>query len=302
MENRSARYVNIHNERIFYSKWDGDPCDGHPPLVLVHGAGGTHLHWPPQLRRLRDANVYALDLPGHGHSLGQGRDSIAAYGAVILAWAEALALPPFVLAGHSMGGAIALDFALNHAERLAGLVLVASGARLRVHPDILQGVQDDFPATAKLLCDWAHGERASEHSRRQYLRRLLEVNPGVLRGDFLACDAFDVRPRLGEIAVPTLVIGGSEDRLTPPRFSEYLREHIPNAQLLLVEGAGHMVMLERPQAVTEAIADFLQQAGSGSQVSKFQVEDLKPGTLRAEPFTASSFLRAWFRAGPQGEA
>jgi len=280
-------YVKINNERIFYSAWDGDPEGEHPPLVLGHGAGGTHLHWPPQLRRLRNADVYALDLSGHGHSPGQGRDSIAAYGEVILAWAGALSLPPFVLAGHSMGGAIALDLALNHAERLAGLVLVASGARLRVHPDILQGVQDDFPATAKLICDWALGDAASEQNRRQYLRRLLEVNPAVLRGDFLACDAFDVRPRLGEIAVPTLVIGGAEDRLTPPRFSEYLGEHIPNAQLLLVEGAGHMVMLEQPQRVTEAIAGFLRQVGSrlrpeaqpeGLQVAKFQVEDLKPGT------------------------
>jgi pimeloyl-ACP methyl ester carboxylesterase len=79
----------------------------------------------------------------------------------------------------------------------------------------------------------------------------------VLLGDFRACDAFDVRERLGDISVPTLVIGGTEDRLTPPKFSEYLREHIPNTQLLLVEEAGHMVMLEQPAVVTEAIADFL---------------------------------------------
>ncbi|MBC8448372.1 MAG: alpha/beta hydrolase [Chloroflexi bacterium] len=250
-------YVNIRSERIFYSAWDGDRDDERPPLVLVHGAGGTHLHWPPRLRRLRATDVYALDLPGHGHSPGQGRDSIAAYREAILAWAEALSLPPFVLAGHSMGGAIAQDFALNHAERLAGLLLVGSGARLRVHPAILQGVQDDFPATAKLICDWALSDAASEKSRRQYLRRLLEVNPAVLWGDFLACDAFDLRQRLGEIVVPTLVIGGTEDRLTPPKYSQYLREHIPNAQLLLVEGAGHMVMLEQPQRVTEAIAEFL---------------------------------------------
>jgi len=250
-------YVKINDERLYYSDWDGDAQDERLPLVLVHGAGGTHLHWPPQLRRLRDTDVYGLDLPGHGHSRGQGHDSIAAYRELLLAWAEALSLRRFVLVGHSMGGAIGQEFALHYADRLAGLVLVSSGARLRVHPSILQGVQEDFPATAKLICDWALSQSASDRSKRLYLRALLEVNPTVLLGDFQACDAFDVRERLGDISVPTLVIGGKEDRLTPPKYSGYLHEHIPDAQLLMVDKAGHMVMLEQPAVVTEAIADFL---------------------------------------------
>jgi pimeloyl-ACP methyl ester carboxylesterase len=118
-------YVKINDERLYYSDWDGDAQDERPPLVLVHGAGGTHLHWPPQLRRLRDTDVYGLDLPGHGHSRGQGQDSIAAYRELILAWAEALSLRRFVLVGHSMGGAIGQEFALHYADRLAGLVLVS---------------------------------------------------------------------------------------------------------------------------------------------------------------------------------
>ena len=77
-------YIDAASERIFYSEWRGDPRGKRPPLVLVHGAGGTHLHWPPQLRRLRDTDVYALDLPGHGHSPGQGCDTIAAYRDLIL--------------------------------------------------------------------------------------------------------------------------------------------------------------------------------------------------------------------------
>jgi len=256
-------YATVNGSPLFTSGWDGDVDEEHPPLVLIHGAGGTHLHWPPLLRRLRHADVYALDLPGHGHSSGPGQETIAGYRDTLLAWADGLSLRRFVLAGHSMGGAIAQEFALHYPQRLAGLVLVGSGARLRVHPAILQGVQEDFTATARLICDWALSEKASEKSKRQYLRRLLEVDPAVLLGDFQACDAFDLRDRLCDISVPTLVIGGLADRLTPPKYSEYLREHIPNAQLLLVEDAGHMVMLEKPTVVTQAIAAFLAKLNGG---------------------------------------
>jgi pimeloyl-ACP methyl ester carboxylesterase len=251
-------YTTVNDRPLFSSRWDGDADDDRPPLVLVHGAGGTHLHWPPLLRRLHRTDVYALDLPGHGHSPGPGQQTIAGYRDTLLAWADRLSLRSFVLAGHSMGGAVAQDFSLHHPERLAGLALVGTGARLRVHPAIMQGVQEDFSATAKLITDWALGARDDQKSRRQYLRRLLEVDPTVLLGDFRACDTFDVRDRLGEIAVPTLVIGGTADQLTPPKYSSYLQEHIPDAQLLLVEDAGHMVMLERSAEVTDAIAAFLE--------------------------------------------
>jgi pimeloyl-ACP methyl ester carboxylesterase len=250
-------YTDSDDHRLYHSAWDGDADDEHPPLVLIHGAGGTHLHWPPGLRRLRQTDVYALDLPGHGHSPGPGQETIAGYRDLLLAWADALSLPHFVLAGHSMGGAIAQDLALLAPGRLAGLVLVGSGARLRVHPAILQGVQEDFPAAAKLICDWALSEATSQKNRRQYLRRLLEVDPDVLLGDFRACDAFDVREQLGDIAVPALVIGGLVDRLTPPKYSQYLHERLADAQLVLVENAGHMVMLEQAGQVTEAIAAFV---------------------------------------------
>jgi len=252
-------YIDSQDCRLYYSTWQGDARDAHPPLVLIHGAGGTHQHWPPHLRRLSETNVYALDLPGHGHSPGPGQNTIAGYRDRALAWADTLSLPRFVLAGHSMGGAIAQDLALHAQDRLAGLVLVGSGARLRVHPAILQGVQEDFPATAKQLCDWALSETASQKSRRQYLRRLLEVDPGVLLGDFRACDRFDVCEQLGSISVPTLVIGGLSDRLTPPKYSQFLHDHIPDARLLLVENAGHMLMLEQPAKVIEAIKAFIQE-------------------------------------------
>jgi pimeloyl-ACP methyl ester carboxylesterase len=85
---------------------------------------------------------------------------------------------------------------------------------------------------------------------------MLAVGPGVLRGDFLACDRFDVMGRLGEVRLPTLVICGEEDQLTPPKYSQFLVDHIQGARLVTIPEAGHMVMLEKPQETTDTMAGF----------------------------------------------
>ncbi len=230
-----------------------------PPLVLIHGAGGNALHWPVALRRLPDCPVYALDLPGHGHSAGQSRRTIADYAAVVAAFAAALDLSSFVLAGHSMGGAIALECALHDAGRVAGLILVATGARLRVAPQLLAAVEHDFPAAVSQLVELAHGAQVDPQLDRIFRRRLREVAPAVLRDDFLACDAFDRRADLAAIAVPTLVICGAADRMTPAPYSRFLAEQIAGATLVIVPDAGHMVMLERQALpfVVQAVRSFL---------------------------------------------
>ena len=249
-------YVTVAGERTFYALYQGD-VHGKHNLVLVHGAGGSHLDWPASLRRLKKANVYALDLPGHGRSDGMGRSSIAAYRDFLLAFLDGLDLERAVAVGHSMGGAIALDLALHYPDRLAGLVLVSSGARLRVAPAILTGILADFEATVDLVCDYAYGPAASEQLKRLGRQRMLKTPPEVIRGDYAACDAFDVMERLGAIRCPTLVIGGSADMLTPPKYSVYLHEHIPGAELVLVDAAGHMVMLEKPEVVAKTVSKFI---------------------------------------------
>ena len=257
-------YATIAGERTFYALYQGD-VRGKRNLVLMHGAGGSHLDWPSSLRRLGGASVYALDLPGHGRtggtgrvlSLPKGRSSIAAYRDILFAFLDTLSLDRAIVVGHSMGGAIALDFALHYPHRLAGLVLVGSGARLRVSPAILTGILSDFEATVDLIYDYAYGPGASEQLKRLGRQRMLKTSPEVLYGDYAACDAFDVMERLGEVHCPTLIIGGTADRLTPSKYSIYLRDHIPGAELVLVDAAGHMVMLERSEAVTRAISNFI---------------------------------------------
>ncbi len=228
-----------------------------PPVVFVHGAGGTHQHWLYQVRDLLPSPTYALDLPGHGRSEGPGRDNVQAYADWLVAFLDAAGLDRVVLVGHSMGGAIAQDMALRYPDRVAGLGLVATGARLRVAPAILGGILQNTEAAVRLICDFAFGPEAPREMVRLGRRQMGEIPAEVLYGDFVACDLFDVMDRLGEIAVPTFVLCGTQDQLTPTKYSVYLRDHIAGAMLHLIEGAGHMVMVEQPQAVTRVLMAFL---------------------------------------------
>lgn len=230
-----------------------------PAVIFSHGAGGTHRHWLPEVVGAGTmVQAYALDLPGHGRSGGSGRDTVAGYAEVIHGLVEALGLDRVVVGGHSMGGAIAQTFALTYPDRCAGLILTGTGARLRVLPAILEGVLTDLETTVDLVREYAYGPAASADLLRLGREEMLRNDPQVFHDDFLACDRFDVMDRLGEIQVPTLVLCGTADKLTPPKYSRYLHEHISNSTLTLIEGAGHMVMLEKPGEMNEAIARFLQ--------------------------------------------
>jgi pimeloyl-ACP methyl ester carboxylesterase len=211
------------------------------------------------MRRLPGEVVYSLDLPGHGDSPGKGEDTISGYLQHLLGWLDSIGLTRVVWVGHSMGGAISLTAALTAPERTAGLVLVGTGGRLRVNPAILGtvGQPATFPQAVDTIIAWAFSPQAPERLTRLARNRMAQTPPEVLLGDFSACDRFDVMARLGEVAVPTLVICGKDDKLTPAKFSRYLAENITNASLQVIEGAGHMVMLERPEEVAKAVSGFM---------------------------------------------
>jgi pimeloyl-ACP methyl ester carboxylesterase len=249
-------YTTVGGEHIFYT-YHPSATPRAPQLILVHGAGGSHQHWGQAVRSADAASTYALDLPGHGRSGGAGRRSIGDYAALLMGFMDSLQLQQVVATGHSMGGAIAMMMALEYPERLAGLVLVGTGARLRVLPAILEGTISDFEDTIKLICRYAYGIDTARQLVRRGQQQMLEVAPQIIHDDFAACDAFDVMERLGEIRCPTAVICGTDDRMTPPKYSEYLVERIDKAELTLIAGAGHMVMVERPDLVADAIQSSL---------------------------------------------
>lgn len=241
-----------------------------PPLIFIHGAGGTHLHWPPQVRRLAGQRIFALDLPGHGKSGGVGSQGIADYARVVIEFMVAVHLNSAVFIGHSMGGGIALTLALDFPERTLGLGLVGSGARLRVAPQILEytASEANFPLAIKLISDAEFSPAVDPRLKELAAERMSEERPLVFHGDFLACNEFDVMQRLGEIAVPSIILCGTDDLLTPVKYSEFLRDHIAGSSLVTFPNAGHMVMLEKPLDVAQALSAFVDEipyrAGQGS--------------------------------------
>lgn len=239
------------------------------PLVFIHGAGDSHLMWNGQLVAFADvARTFALDLPGHGHSTGAGCATILEYANAVRAFLDALNLPRAVIIGVSMGGAIAQTMALEFPERLMGLGLIATGAKLRVAPQILDGLEHDFETAARMLVENYVASPASptlpqagEESKlallkENSLRQLLATGKAVTVGDFRACDTFDVRGRLHEMNAPTLVLCGRDDKMTPLKYSEYLSQQIPQARLVVVEQAGHMVMLEQAARFNDSLRSW----------------------------------------------
>jgi pimeloyl-ACP methyl ester carboxylesterase len=230
-----------------------------PPVVLIHGAGGNHLYWPAEVRRMAGFRIFAVDLPGHGKSEGRGYQSIQAYASCIIEWMHAIELNRAVFIGHSMGSAIALTIAAHYPDQVLGLGLVGAGARMRVNPDYISfsSSPTTFHKAVNVLVRQSFNQETDERTVELAEKRMLETRHSVLHGDLLACDSFDYIEEISQIDTPTLVLCGSEDMLTPIRYSQFLAGGIPGAKLEIIPGAGHMVMLEKPKETASVLSGFL---------------------------------------------
>jgi pimeloyl-ACP methyl ester carboxylesterase len=233
--------------------------------VFVHGAGASHEFWLGQEEAFPVAR--RLDLPGHGpfprtHGPPPADSnpplpaiSIDGYADWIAGQAEVEGWHDVLLVGHSMGGAIVLALALRRPAWLRGLVLASTGARLRVAPELLRLLTEDYPAAVEWIVANTFGPQAHPYRREGARRQLLRMPPAVTLGDYQACDAFDVRAALEAeaLTVPTLVNCRTDDVTTPPKYSEYLAAHLPHASSAWVGNAGHRAPLEQPQSWNAAV-------------------------------------------------
>ena len=225
-------------------------------LVFLHGAGNSSLSFYYQLRHFR--NSKAIDLPGHPDGLPC--DSIEGYVEWVRGFIKARRYKDIVLCGHSMGGAIAQMFALKYPEELNGLVLIGTGARLKVDPNYLEGLRDSEDA----VTGWVDSQKGFFSGVEPDLYQLLvqratQIGPDVGLNDLLCCDKFDVLEEIGAINLPTEIIAGSMDTLTPVKFSDYLATNIRNSEEYIVDGGDHFLQLQHHKEVNQRIEKFLQR-------------------------------------------
>jgi pimeloyl-ACP methyl ester carboxylesterase len=204
--------------------------------------------WQFQVDHFGTNAALALDLPGHGQRADYlpPEVHVADYARVVHAILfQELGLQAPILAGHSLGGAIALTMALQYQGQVAGLILIGTGARLRVRPDLLEAARTTSLQAILPLKELAWVKEPTGPELNNFYR------------DLAACDAFDLMEHLHEIDLPTLIICGEEDRMTPLKYSQYLHEHLKGSMLRSIAGAGHYVMREQPQQVNQAIEEWL---------------------------------------------
>jgi pimeloyl-ACP methyl ester carboxylesterase len=235
-----------------------------PTVVFLHGAGMDHTAWAQHDRWFahHGYNVLAPDLPGHGRSVGALLPSIGEMAEWTAALLHVSGAKAAKLIGHSMGSLIALELAARHPARVSALVLVGTAAAMTVGPDLLKAAETNSHAAIDMVSIWGLGHAAGlggslapglwMHGGAQ---RLLErCRDGVLFNDLSACNAYqNAVAAAATIKVPATLVLGERDMMTPAKAGRALAAVIPHSRTVVLRGAGHMMMAERPDELLAAL-------------------------------------------------
>jgi len=234
-------------------------------LVLLHGAGSNGHAWHYQYDHLGNRHSpIALDLPGHGRSSGvEGLRTVADYAAFTLAFLDAVRLDSIIIAGHSMGGAIAMELAMRHPTRVEALLLIATAAQFNIPKDRIETWRAVTMGRASQPFNNDGYSPKTIASKPEIIREgwgeQIQTDPRVRWGDLVACSQVDLRDRISRLENPTLILAGADDSITPTAEAEFLRSRIKGARLEVVSDAGHRLTTERPDLTNAAIEKFLAE-------------------------------------------
>ncbi|MCK8515747.1 alpha/beta fold hydrolase [Methylonatrum kenyense] len=248
--------VTLDGISCFYT---GHDLDAPVTLICIHGAGCDHSIWPPALFQLENCNIYGLDLPGHGRSDGETLATIDDHAELVAEFIDFLDADRVVLAGHSMGGGIALTLGQEQPSWLQGLIILGCGPTLRISERLLDLFVDDPEEAIDEMSRAIFSPMASPSLAERFRETSRHVPADVWLRDFNACNHFDIRDCLDAIPQRTLLLSGDSDRMTPLGEAQRLEDGLPNARLAVVAPAGHMLPVEQPTDVTRLMDDFIRR-------------------------------------------
>ncbi|MER5213635.1 4-carboxymuconolactone decarboxylase [Streptomyces sp. NPDC002838] len=268
-----------------------------PVLILGPSLGTTWHMWDRQVPELaKQWRIFRFDLPGHGGAPAYPAGSVGDLSARLLATLDSLGVQRFGYAGCALGGAVGIELALRHPERLASLALIAASPRFGTADEFRQrGVivrTNGLDPIARTSPDrwFTSGFAAAQPAITEWAVQMVRTtDPGCYIAACEALAAFDVRPELGRVGVPTLVLVGSDDQVTGPAEARTLVAGIPDARLAVVPGASHLVPVEQPAAVTDLLVRHFSTAwqpafdSTTGQMAAIGAAPVKPVLSAAPP-------------------
>lgn len=260
--------LTVGGDSIFVATGGQDFDPNLPAIVFLHGAGMDRTVWSLQSRYFahHERAVLAVDLPGHGLSGGEALPSIDAIADWLPRLLDAAGVETAAVVGHSMGAISALEFAARHPGRARALALLGVAAAMPVHPALLEAAKANHHLAVELVTSWAHGDTGHVGGNTTPglwmlgggTRLLERAAPGVLHNDLAACSAYEGgEAAADQVTCDTLLVLGRADKMTPFKAGSALASRIPGAQVSAIEGAGHMMMLEKPDDTLTALKGFL---------------------------------------------
>jgi pimeloyl-ACP methyl ester carboxylesterase len=235
-----------------------------PLVVFLHGAGLDHSVWALLARWFahRGCAVLAPDLPGHGRSEGAPLGSITAMADWTAALIGAAGGSAATVVGHSMGSLITLETAARHPNLVNAIGVIGAAPAIPVAPQLLDAAKLNAHQAIDMICIWGYGHRAGMGGSlapglwmRGGAERLLErAGPGLLFTDLSACNEYrNGLDSATKVSVPAILVLGERDLMTPAKAGRELASALPNARVVVLRGAGHMLMSERPDEVLDAL-------------------------------------------------
>ena len=260
--------IQLEGKQVHYTTGGKAWTAGHPVVVFLHGAAQNQSVWVMQSRALAHGgwNVASFDLPGHGQSENlPAITTVGDYAAWLAKALTTIGVEQATVVGHSMGGCIAVQFAVDFPERVSSLILLGMNPTMPVNDFLLTNSLENPMAASRFIAVYGLDQRqligGAPNPGNWLAGQMIALNqacaPEVYHRDFSACNNWDGSDLVKKITVKTLVISGARDRMTPARKAGEMAGDLPQGQFLSIPGAGHGVMSEAPRQTLAAMRKFL---------------------------------------------